>query len=72
MVDRNQNVISDKAGLLNLADQSQNVSQANNHMGLSKDAVYHRNREAVESGGADTLLDKSRRKPNLKIRWTPR
>lgn len=70
MIDSDQKVISHKVGLLNLAEQLQNVSQACKVMGFSRDTFY-RYKEAVENDGVDALLDKTRRKPNLKNRVDP-
>ncbi|MCL4136343.1 UNVERIFIED_CONTAM: hypothetical protein GTU68_056808 [Idotea baltica] len=70
MIDSNQKIISHKVGLLNLAEQLQNVSQACKVMGFSRDTFY-RYKEAVEEGGVDALLEKTRRKPNLQNRVGP-
>jgi len=70
MIDNNQKIISHKVGLLNLAEQLQNVSQACKVMGFSRDTFY-RYRDAVESGGVEALIDRSRSKPNLKNRVDP-
>jgi len=70
MIDSNQKIISHKVGLLNLAEQLQNVSQACKVMGFSRDTFY-RYKEAVEEGGVDALMEKTRRKPNLQNRVDP-
>ncbi|MCL4146813.1 UNVERIFIED_CONTAM: hypothetical protein GTU68_021358 [Idotea baltica] len=70
MIDSNQKIISHKVGLLNLAEQLQNVSQACKVMGFSRDTFY-RYKEAVDEGGVDALLEKTRRKPNLQNRVDP-
>ena len=67
MLQCNERIIRHKVGLLNLAEELGNVSQACKVMGLSRDTFY-RYKEAVESGGVSALLDKSRRQPNLKNR----
>lgn len=63
----NQSIIKHKMGLLNLADELRNVSQACRVMGVSRDTFY-RVREAKESGGLEALLHKDRRRSNLKNR----
>ncbi|QFT34059.1 Integrase core domain protein [Labrenzia sp. THAF82] len=67
MYESNERIIKHKVGLLNLAEELGNVSQAFNVMGLSRDTFY-RYKSAVEDGGVEALLDKSRCKPNLKNR----
>lgn len=62
-----QKIIKNKVGLLNLAEELGNVSRACKVMGFSRDTFY-RYRSAVAEGGVEALLDKSRRKPNLKNR----
>ncbi len=63
----NHNVIKHKVGLLNLAEELGNVSRACKLMGFSRDTFY-RYQAAKEDGGVEALLDKNRRKPNLKNR----
>jgi len=63
----NQCIIKHKMGLLNLADELRNVSQACRVMGVSRDTFY-RVKEAKESGGLEALLHKDRRRSNLKNR----
>lgn len=63
----NQAVIKHKMGLLNLAEELGNVSQACKVMGVSRDTFY-RYQEAKQLGGIDALLLKDRRRPNLKNR----
>ena len=70
MINSTEKVISHKVGLLNLAEQLQNVSQACKVMGFSRDTFY-RYKDAVEEGGVEALLEKSRRKPNLRNRVEP-
>ena len=63
----NQPIVKHKLGLLNLAQELGNVSQACKIMGVSRDTFY-RYQEAKESGGIEALLHKDRRRPNLKNR----
>jgi transposase InsO family protein len=63
----NQSIIKHKMGLLNLAQELENVSQACRLMGVSRDTFY-RVKEAKETGGMEALLHKDRRRPNLKNR----
>lgn len=67
MYECNQKIIKNKVGLLNLAEELGNVSRACKVMGFSRDTFY-RYKSAVETGGVESLLDKSRRMPNLKNR----
>ncbi|MEN0059795.1 MAG: IS481 family transposase [Bdellovibrio sp.] len=62
-----QKIISNKLGLLNLAEELGNVSKACKLLGFSRDTFY-RYKEAVDSGGVEALTEKSRRKPNTKNR----
>jgi transposase InsO family protein len=67
MLNGNEKIIKHKTGLLNLAQELGNVSKACQIMGMSRDTFY-RYKAAVEDGGIEALVDKNRRKPNLKNR----
>ena len=67
MLHSNNPIIKHKTGLLNLAEELGNVSQACRIMGVSRDTFY-RYQEAVENGGVDSLINANRRVPNVKNR----
>ena len=67
MIHTNNPIIKHKVGLLNLAEELGNVSKACKVMGVSRDTFY-RYQELMETGGIDSLIDKSRRKANIKNR----
>ena len=67
----NEKIIRNKVGLLNIAEELGNVSKACQMMGMSRDTFY-RYKNAMQEGGVDALLDKSRRGPNLKNRTDQR
>ena len=67
MLHGNKSIIKHKVGLLNLAEELGNVSQACRIMGLSRDTFY-RYKAAVDEGGVDALISRDRRQPNLKNR----
>ena len=64
MLHSNEKIIRNKVGLINLAQELGNVSRACKIMGYSRETFY-RYQEAVEQGGVEALLEKTRRKPNL-------
>ena len=67
MLYSNNPIIKHKAGLLNLAEELQNVSKACKIMGVSRDTFY-RYQELVETNGLEALINQDRRVPNLKNR----
>lgn len=50
-----------------MAQELGNISQACKVMGFSRETFY-RYKEAVGAGGVESLMEKSRRQPNLKNR----
>ena len=67
MLHTNNPIIKHKAGLLNLAEELQNVSKACKIMGVSRDTFY-RYQELVETDGLEGLINREHRVPNLKNR----
>jgi hypothetical protein len=67
MLHTNNQIIKHKIGLLNMAEELQNVSKACKMMGVSRDTFY-RYQELASTGNVDALINHSRRVPNPKNR----
>ncbi len=70
MLHTNNPIIKHKVGLLNLAEELGNVSQACKVMGVSRDTFY-RYQELVENGDIESLINRSKRTPEPKNRVDP-
>lgn len=64
MLHSTDKIIKHKTGLLNLAEELGNVSKACQVMGYSRDTFY-RYKGAVDEGGVEALLERTRRKPTI-------
>ena len=67
MLQSSEKIIDHKVGLLNLAKELGNVSEACQIMGPSRDTFY-RYSDAAEDGGVEALLKRPRRPPDFKNR----
>ncbi len=64
MTNEQKKIIKARVGVLELAKQLGNVSQACKTMGYSRDTFY-RYQQLYEQGGEEALLDVTKRKPPL-------
>ncbi len=66
-MNNSKRIIGHKLGLIKLAEELGNVKKACQIMGYSRDSFY-RYKELMEEGDTDSLIDRTRRSPNLKNR----
>ena len=66
----NTSVIKNKVGLLNPAKELGNISRTCKVMGFSS-YTFYLYQKAVEEGGVENLINKSKRIPNRKNRFAP-
>ena len=64
MLNTTNKIIKHKTGLLNLTEELGNVSKVCQVMGYSRDTFY-RYKSAVDEGGVEALLERTRRKLNM-------
>lgn len=71
MLNTNDKIIKHKTGLLNLSEELGNASKACQVMGYSRDTFY-RYKNAVEDGGVEALLERTRASQTWRTVWMKR